>query len=82
MPGGAGVERDGNRMKAPNVQNTYRDDENNMTYHVLAYRKLTRDELLFYVSQYLSQPKIRRRKTPERDKTISISTSVGAREEG
>jgi hypothetical protein len=65
-------------MEAPTVRNTVRDESHNVTYHIMAYRKLTRDEAFLTVRQYLAQPKVRRRKSRERDKVITIVTIHGA----
>ena len=65
-------------MDGPSIRNTLRIPKHNMTYHVMAYRTLTRKELLESVAQFLAQPKIRRRKTPLRNQTITILTVHGA----
>lgn len=65
-------------LEAPNVRNTIRDEEYNVTYHIMAYRQLSREEMIVTVRDYLSQPRIRRRKTRERNKTIVIVTIHGA----
>lgn len=65
-------------MQQPNVKSSIRDDENNVTYHVMAYRTLSREELVQCVRMYLSQPAIRRRKTPVKNKEITIITVIGA----
>jgi len=67
-------------MEGPSITNTVRDEEHNMTYHVMAYRKLTEAEVAMSVRFYLSQPKQRRRKKPERDKIITILSSLGLRD--
>lgn len=64
-------------MEQPNVRSTIRDEEHNMTYHVMAYRPLTREELIQSVRVYHSQPRFRRRKTPERNKVITIISVIG-----
>jgi hypothetical protein len=65
-------------MQGPDVRSTLRDDANNMTYHVIAYRALSREELIRCVGQYHAQPSVRRRKTPLRNKVIEIHTIIGA----
>jgi len=64
-------------MQEPNIRSSIRDEEHNMTYHVMAYRKLSREELVWQVRSYHSQPRFRRRKTPERNKVITILTIIG-----
>ena len=44
-------------MVMPNVKNTLVDSGSNVTYHVMAYRSLTREEMLLSVRQYWSQAK-------------------------
>jgi hypothetical protein len=65
-------------MEMPRVKNTIRDGTNNVTYHVLAYRSLTKEELLLSVKRFHSQPKIHRRKTPLRNMVITIISILGA----
>ena len=64
-------------MEQPNVRSSIRDEENNVTYHVMAYRELTRAELVGAVRMYRSQPRFRRRKTPEKNKIITIISVIG-----
>jgi hypothetical protein len=64
-------------MEQPNVRSSIRDAENNVTYHVMGYRPLTRQELVQTVRVYLSQPRFRRRKTPQKNKIITIITVIG-----
>jgi hypothetical protein len=64
-------------MDLPSCKHTVRDEANNVTYHVMAYRRLTRAEVMQGVSFYLSQPQQRRRKKPVRDKVITIFSSIG-----
>ncbi|MGH7269263.1 MAG: hypothetical protein ACREJ3_02435 [Polyangiaceae bacterium] len=65
-------------MHRPNVENVLRDEQYNVTYRVLAYRRLTRVELLSNVGMFHAQPKNRRRKRPITDKEITILTLNGA----
>ncbi len=65
-------------MQMPDVLTTLRDDQHNVTYRVLAYRKLSRDEMIHSVRLYHSQPKIRRRKTSIRNQVITIISVLGA----
>jgi len=62
-------------MNQPNVRSTLFDPNTDVTYHVLAYRSLTRQELLQSVSAYLAQNK---RKKPKPKATITIITVIGA----
>ena len=64
-------------MQMPHVRNTIRDEDNNVTYHVMAYRDLTREEMIVSVRYFLTQPKNRRRKTPLKNKVVTILTSHG-----
>ena len=61
-------------MESPRVQNSLVDPDNNVTYHVMAYRRLTEQELRMAVQYYLAN---RRRKSPDRNKTITIVSSLG-----
>jgi hypothetical protein len=65
-------------MLAPDIRNTIVDKPNKVTYHILAYRRLTTAEMVQSVQMFLSQPKQRRRKTPLRNKVITILTIHGA----
>jgi hypothetical protein len=65
-------------MKNPDIRSTLRDEDHNLTYHVVAYRKLTELEMIETVKLYLAQPKIQRRKTPERNKTITTHALLGS----
>lgn len=44
-------------MERPSVKNTIVDAEKNITYVVLAYRKLTREEMVLAVRHYWAQKK-------------------------
>jgi hypothetical protein len=65
-------------MKNPDIRSTLRDEEHDMTYHVLAYRKLTELEMIETVKLYLAQPKILRRQTPERNKIVTTHALLGS----
>jgi len=65
-------------MKKPDVRSTLRDEEHNMTYHVVAYRKLNELEMVETVKLYLAQPRILRRKTRERNKTVTTNALLGS----
>lgn len=65
-------------MKPPEVVSSLFDADYNVTFEVIAYRTLTRDELRAAVQEFRAQPKIMQRKTPLRNRTITIVTSIGA----
>ena len=65
-------------MQMPDVRSSIRDAKNNVTYHVLAYRPLSHQEVLQSVAMYHAQPKVRRRKKLPRNETITIVTLHGA----
>ncbi|HEY4322044.1 MAG TPA: hypothetical protein VGM77_12820 [Gemmatimonadales bacterium] len=65
-------------MEMPNVVSQIKDAEHGVLYRFLAYRPLSREELVMGVRQYLSQPRLRRRKTRERNKVIAIVMTHGA----
>jgi hypothetical protein len=65
-------------MQMPNVETSIKDERRNVTYRVLAYRPLTRAELVLSVRQFHAQLKIRRRGTPLTNQTITIVTVYGA----
>jgi hypothetical protein len=65
-------------MKTPDIRSTLYDAEHNMTYHVVAFRKLSELEMVQTVQLYLSQPKILRRRTPERNKTVTTVALMGS----
>lgn len=65
-------------MEMPDIRHTVRDERNRVTYHVMAYRRLTREETLLSVRHFLAQPKVRRRKTPLRNQIVTILTLHGA----
>ena len=65
-------------MKKPDIRSTLYDAEHNMTYHVLAYRKLNELEMIQTVKLYLTQPKILKRRTRERNKTVTTRSLMGS----
>jgi len=65
-------------MKKPAILSTLFDAEHNMTYRVFAFRELTKLEMAQAVKLYLSQPKIMRRKTPEKNKTVTTDSLLGS----
>jgi hypothetical protein len=65
-------------MKKPDIRSTLRDEEHYMTYHVVAYRKLSGLEMIETVKLYLAQPRILRRKTHERNRTVTTNSLLGS----
>jgi hypothetical protein len=65
-------------MKKPDILSILHDAEHNMTYHVLAYRKLSELEMVQTVKLYLAQPKILKRKAHERNKTVTTRSLMGS----
>lgn len=64
-------------MQMPNVVSTLRDAANNTTYHVYAYRKLERSEILASIRTYYAQKRRRSRK-PLKNSELKILTIIGA----
>jgi len=65
-------------MRPPDVLSTMRDERHNVTYHFVAYRTLTRDEMLTGIAMLHGQPSMRRRKKPIRNQTFTVQTIHGA----
>jgi hypothetical protein len=65
-------------MQMPNIENILRDEQYDVTYRVLAYRRPTRAELLASVGMFHAQPKNRRRKCRVTGNVITIVTLHGA----
>jgi hypothetical protein len=65
-------------MKKPSILSILHDADYNMTYRVFAFRELTKLEMGQTVKMYLAQPKIQRRKTPERNKTVTTDSLLGS----
>ena len=65
-------------MKKPDIRSTLRDEKHNMTYHVVAYRTLSESEMIETVKLYLAQPRILRRKSHERNKTVTTNALLGS----
>lgn len=61
-------------IQLPSVRTTLVDPAKKITYHVMAYRSLTRDELLMAVRMYLAQAG---RKKPKAGSTVTIGTLIG-----
>jgi hypothetical protein len=62
-------------MEMPNVRHTARDEARNLTFHVMAYRALTREEVAGAVRYWFTQ--LRKKKAPK-NQTITILTVFGA----
>lgn len=60
-------------MQSPNVATQARDSTNNITYTVMAYRKLTPAECTTAVRTYLAQAK----KKPKRGSAVTIISIIG-----
>lgn len=65
-------------MQMPAIRSSMKDEANNFVYHVLAYRKLDRREMLQAIAMYRSQPKVRRRNRPPQNGSVTILTIHGA----
>lgn len=61
-------------MKQPSVVNELNDPTNKVRYRVMAYRALTRQELLASVALYLRQNKGQK---PLRNSLIEITSIIG-----
>ncbi len=61
-------------MKMPDVCNELRDPARKVVYRVMAYRTLTRQEMLTAVAMHLGQNKGR---PPKKNSTITIVTLFG-----
>lgn len=62
-------------MELPTVHNPMKNEENNVLYDVVAYRKLTYDEIVSTIRAYHRQRKSRRK---VRNCTIEIVTLIGS----
>lgn len=58
----------------PTIRSTFVDEEENFTFHVLAYRPLTPEELQRALEVWL---KLSRRKKVPRNKTVEVLTIAG-----
>ena len=56
----------------PNVKNTATDQQTGVTYNIMAYRTLTREEIVLAIRHALSQ-----QKKPKRGTTLTIITTIG-----
>ena len=62
-------------MQMPDAKNTIKDEKNDITYEVMAYRKLNRSELVQAVRIYHSLQK--RRAKLKRVMNVTIATTIG-----
>lgn len=62
-------------MEMPSVRSTIKDPAKDVTYHVMAYRTLSREELVQSVRAYHSS---RRTKKLKKGQVITIMTIIGA----
>ena len=63
-------------MQLPHVRNTARDEQSDVTYHVMAYRKLSESELVHAVRYYQA----RNRRKPKRGSAVTIVSLIGSDE--
>ncbi|MFA5239084.1 MAG: hypothetical protein WC476_05160 [Phycisphaerae bacterium] len=63
-----------NDMQSPNVKHLLIDDKNGVRYEVLAYRKLSHEEVIMAVRHYKSR---RKPKKPKKGTIITIVTVIG-----
>lgn len=61
-------------MELPSIVNTLVDKQRNITYEIVAYRKLTREELILAVRNFHSQKKKLKVKP---NKKYKIMSSIG-----
>lgn len=61
-------------MKRPDILNQLVDQKNGVTYKILAYRSLTKNEILFCIAKYRSQ---KRNKALKKGSEIIIETIIG-----
>jgi hypothetical protein len=64
-------------MDAPNIETMGRDEENNLTFRITGYRKLSESEVQETIRNFLSQPQISQHKPHIRNETITINTVFG-----
>lgn len=69
--------QNGGVMQGPNINNIIKDEENDVTYEIMAYRRLSKGEMVDAVRFYQSQKKT---KKPKKGSTITIITIIGFNE--
>lgn len=62
-------------MQAPTTSNTFHHSGAGVRYNILAFRRLTRDEMILQIQLYLSQAM-----SPTFGQSITITTRIGADE--
>lgn len=62
-------------MEAPNIKSTLNDKKNAVTYHVLAYRKLSAEEILNAVRAFKRTKQGKKR--AKKGSVITIMTIIG-----
>lgn len=60
-------------IAAPDVENLIRDEQRDVTYRIMAYRRLTRDEMVAGVQMFLRQ---KTGKHPKRGAVITIISVI------
>jgi hypothetical protein len=61
-------------MEQPSVSNPIRDEKNGITYNVVAYRKLSREEIVLAIKHYRASKKTKKSK---KGTTVTIVTIIG-----
>jgi len=64
-------------MKEPDICTTLIDSDDNVTYHVIAYRKLSQEETITTIRGYLSSESRRRKPAPKPGSVVKIITVIG-----
>jgi len=64
-------------VEQPRVSNPVRDEEKDVTYNVIAYRKLSREETILAIRHYHAQ---KNTKKPKKGITVTILTIIGYNE--
>ena len=65
-------------INMPNVENIIVDPEKNITYRIMAYRTLAREEKVAAVRVFLANlPKTKR---PKKNQDITFVTTIGSRD--
>lgn len=61
-------------MQLPNIKNIIEDPKKGVKYNIIAYRKLSKPEMIEAVRYYHTQKKV---KKPKRGNTVNIITITG-----
>lgn len=62
-------------MQLPNIRSTIKDPDSDVIFHVIAYRALSKAEMIEQVREFMSSNKRRRQIKP--GQTIKIFTIIG-----